>query len=252
MEMHRFKGRAAIVTGGASGIGGAVAERLACEGARVGLLDLSSPHLERQAALMRTKGMTVETAQADVCNEEVTAAVVDRLAAGFGRLDILVHCAGIVGRTGVNAADFPVSEFRRVVDVNLVGSFITCQSVLPHMLQNGYGRILLVASMAGKDGNPGMAGYVASKAGMIGLVKGMGKEYAQTGVTVNALAPAVIATPLNAATDPEVLRQLTEKIPMRRFGTVAEAAAIACWICSEEASFNTGAVFDLSGGRATY
>jgi 2-dehydro-3-deoxy-L-rhamnonate dehydrogenase (NAD+) len=252
MMMHRFEGRAALVTGGASGIGAAVAERVAREGARVGLIDLNAAHLEQQAARMRATGASVEVAQADVSAEASMATAVDGLASRLGRLDILVHCAGIVGTSGVNAAEFPVDEFRRVVDINLTGAFIACQRVLPHMLRNGYGRILLIASIAGKEGNPGMAGYVASKAGMIGLVKGLGKEYAATGVTINALAPAVIATPMNAATDPATVRQLVDRIPMKRLGTVAEAAAIACWICSEEATFNTGAIFDLSGGRATY
>jgi 2-dehydro-3-deoxy-L-rhamnonate dehydrogenase (NAD+) len=248
----RFAGRSALITGGASGIGAAIAERLATEGARIGLLDLQPGLLERQAAVIRARGAGVVTACADVSVEREAGSAIERLAAELGRLDVVVHCAGIVGRTNTSAAEMPVAEFRRVVDINLTGAFILCHYSLPHMLKNQYGRILLLASMAGKDGNPGMSGYVASKAGIIGLVKGLGKEYAQAGITINALAPAVIATPMNAATDPETLRQLTDKIPMRRLGTVAEAAAIACWICSDEASFNTGAVFDLSGGRATY
>jgi NAD(P)-dependent dehydrogenase (short-subunit alcohol dehydrogenase family) len=252
MEMRRFAGRGVLITGGASGIGAAVAERFALEGARVALLDLQADLLERQAAALRARGASVATAQADVSDEQGAAAAIDQLAANLERLDIVVHCAGIVGKSNTPAAEFPVAEFRRVVDINLTGSFIVCRHSLPHMLKNGYGRILLFASMAGKDGNPGMSGYVASKAGIIGLVKALGKEYALSGITINALAPAVIATPMNAATDPETVRQLTEKIPMKRLGTVAEAAAIACWICSEEATFNTGAVFDLSGGRATY
>jgi 3-oxoacyl-[acyl-carrier protein] reductase len=189
---------------------------------------------------------------ADVSDRESITQAVGALVKRLGRLDVLVHAAGIVGPTGVNCADYPLEDFRKVIDVNLTGAFLTCQAAIPSMLRGGYGRILLIASMAGKDGNPGMAGYVASKAALIGLAKAFGKEYATTGVTINALAPAVIATPMNADTHPDTVRALTEKIPMRRLGTVAEAAAIACWICSEEASFNTGAVFDLSGGRATY
>jgi NAD(P)-dependent dehydrogenase (short-subunit alcohol dehydrogenase family) len=250
--MQRFEGRSAIVTGGASGIGAAVAERLASEGARVCLIDTDVEQLRQQSDRMAAVGGLVFFRQASVCNEHEVALAITEVVDRWERLDVLVHSAGIVGATGVNAADYPVAEFRRVLDVNLTGSFIVCQYALPPMVKRQYGRILLLASMAGKDGNPGMAGYVASKAGVIGLVKGLGKEYACQGITINALAPAVIATPMNAATDAGVIRQLMEKIPMKRFGTVAEAAAIACWICSEEASFNTGAIFDLSGGRATY
>lgn len=249
---RRYRNQTAVVTGGASGIGAAVAQRLAREGARVALIDVSEENLRKQAMEMREAGLSVEFAAVDVTDEAGMEAAIARLASDSGRIDVLVHCAGVVGLSGASAAEFPVAEFRRVLDINLCGSFIAIRSALPHMLRRNYGRILLLASMAGKDGNPGMAGYVASKAGMIGLVKGLGKECAQSGVTINALAPAVIATPMNAATAPEVVRQLIAKIPMQRLGTVDEAAAIACWICSPEASFNTGFVFDLSGGRATY
>jgi 2-dehydro-3-deoxy-L-rhamnonate dehydrogenase (NAD+) len=252
VDMQRFNGRCAIVTGGASGIGAAVAARLASEGARVCLIDRDMEQLRRQSERMAASVDRVSFQQANVCDERDLTAAFNAIVERWGRLDVLVHSAGVVGQSGVNAADYPVDEFRRVLDVNLAGSFIACQCALPHMLTRHYGRILLLASMAGKDGNPGMAGYVASKAGVIGLVKGVGKEYACNGITINALAPAVIATPMNAATDADVMHQLTQKIPMKRLGTVAEAAAIACWICSEEASFNTGAIFDLSGGRATY
>lgn len=252
MFKHRYQDQAAIVTGGASGIGAAVAERLAQEGAKVGLFDASSDGLRSQADKMRAAGFEVDTAVVNVSDAEAVQVATARFIASSGRLDALVHCAGIVGATSVNAVQFPVEEFRRVVDINLCGSFIAARCALPQMVKQRYGRILLLTSMAGKDGNPGMAGYVASKAGIIGLVKGLGKEYAQSGVTINALAPAVIATPMNATTAPAVLQQLAAKIPMQRLGSVAEAASIACWICSREASFNTGVVFDLSGGRATY
>lgn len=250
--MHRFGGRTALITGAASGIGAGIAARLAREGARLGLLDINGDELARQSTALRGQGTVAEARELDISDETATREAIDGLAGVLGRVDILVHCVGIVGTTGVNTAEYPIAEFRRVLDINLTGAFIACRCVLPHMVRSGYGRILLIASMAGKDGNPGMAGYVASKAGMIGLVKAMGKEYACAGITINALAPAVIATPMNAATDPTVMRQLTQKIPMQRAGTVEEAAALACWICSDEASFNTGAVFDLSGGRATY
>jgi len=250
--MQRYKNRCAIVTGGGSGIGAAVAERLALEGARVCLVDMDHERLRQQADRISAAGGTVFHERANVCDGDDVARAFSEVVDRWGRLDVLVHSAGIVGVSGVNADAYPLEEFRRVIEVNLTGSFIVCQSALPPMRQRHYGRILLLASMAGKDGNPGMAGYVASKAGVIGLVKGLGKEYASEGITVNALAPAVVATPMNAATDAGVMRQLIEKIPMKRLGTVEEAAAIACWICSDEASFNTGAIFDLSGGRATY
>ena len=252
MFEHRYQYQAAIVTGGASGIGAAVAERLAQEGAKVALFDASGEGLHSQAEKMRAAGFEVDTAIVNVSDEEAVQSATARFIASRGRLDVLVHCAGIVGVSSVNAAQFPVEEFRRVVEINLCGSFIAARCALPQMVKQRYGRMLLLASMAGKDGNPGMAGYVASKAGIIGLVKGLGKEYAQSGVTINALAPAVIATAMNATTAPAVLQQLTAKIPMQRLGSVEEAASIACWICSREASFNTGVVFDLSGGRATY
>lgn len=252
MFEHRYENQAAIVTGGASGIGAAVAERLAREGARVCLFDASTAGLQAQVTQMTAAGLRADAEVVNVSDEAAVSAAVGRFACAAGRVDVLVHCAGIVGLSAANAVEFPVEEFRRVLEINLCGSFIATRAVLPYMLQQGYGRVLLMASMAGKDGNPGMAGYVASKAGLLGLVKALGKEYAQKGVTINGLAPAVIATAMNAATAPEILQQLTAKIPMQRLGTVEEAAAITTWICSREASFNTGFVFDLSGGRATY
>ena len=252
MFTHRYQDQVAIVTGGASGIGAAVAERLAREGATACLFDASDAGLRAQLEKMRAAGLRAETAVVDVTDEAAVKAATERFVSQHGRLDVLIHCAGIVGPSGVPGVDYPVAEFRRVLDINLCGSFIVTRCALPHMLRQRYGRILLLASMAGKDGNPGMAGYVASKAGVIGLAKGLAKECADQGVTINALVPAVIATPMNAATAPEVVRQLAAKIPMSRFGSVDEAAAIIGWICSREASFNTGVAFDLSGGRATY
>ena len=252
MHPNRFAGKVALVTGAASGIGAAIAERLAQEGAAIGLIDSRDEPLEQQRARLHGLGATVHCQAADVSQDDSITDAVNALVTRLGRLDVLAHSAGIVGPTGLNCAEYPIAEFRKVLEVNLTGAFLTCRAALPHMIRGGCGRILLIASMAGKDGNPGMAGYVASKAGLIGIAKALGKEYATTGITVNALAPAVIATPMNANTHPDTIRALADKIPMRRLGTVHEAAAIACWICSEESSFNTGAVFDLSGGRATY
>lgn len=244
---QRFAGRVAIVTGGASGIGEAIAGRLAQEGAKVVIFDVDAAGLERAAARIPAAALKV-----DISEETEVQAAIAEVVAQFGRLDILVNSAGIVGPTSTKILDYSSEDFRRVLGVNLIGSFHVTKYALPAMLEHNYGRILLIASIAGKDGNPGMAGYTASKAGVIGLVKGIGKEYAETGITVNGLAPAVIRTPLNEQTSPEQMRYMTDRIPMRRLGTVDEVAALACWIVSEEASFNTGFVFDLTGGRATY
>lgn len=170
----------------------------------------------------------------------------------FGKIDIVVNSAGIVGLTNAKITDYPVEEFDRVYNVNLRGSFLVTKYALKIMEAYNYGRILLIASIAGKEGNPSMAGYSSSKAGVIGLVKGVAKEYAQTGITINGLAPAVIRTAMNEKTAPEQLAYMASKIPMGRLGTVDEVASLAAWIVSEEASFNTGFIFDLSGGRATY
>jgi 3-oxoacyl-[acyl-carrier protein] reductase len=244
---NRFAGKVAIVTGGASGIGEAVARRLAGEGGRVVVFDLDSSQLERVAADFQAAPKVV-----DVSSEEAVREGIAQVAREFGRLDVVVNSAGIVGPTSTRITDYKTADFQRVLQVNLFGSFFMSKYAIPCMLENNYGRILLLSSMAGKDGNPGMVGYSTSKAGVIGLVKALGKEYAESGITVNGLAPAVIRTPMNEKTSPEQLKYLLERIPMKRLGTVEEAAALACWIVSDEASFTTGFVFDLSGGRATY
>lgn len=244
---ERFTNRVAIVTGGASGIGEAIARRIASEGGHVTLFDVNRANLERVAANIGAAAVEV-----DMADEQAVQQAIDRTAEQSGAIDILVHCAGIVGPTSTSIVDYSSADFERVLRVNLFGSFYATKHVIPHMLKRGYGRILLVASIAGKEGNPGMVGYSTSKAGVIGLVKAIGKEYATSGITVNGLAPAVISTPMNQDTSPEQLQYMTDRIPMKRLGTVNEVASLACWIVSEEASFNTGFVFDISGGRATY
>ena len=246
---NRFKDRVAIVTGGASGIGEATAKRIAAEGGQVALFDLNAERLRSVAEQIEGQVMT---ALVDVSDEAQVRDAMQNVADTFGRLDIMVNCAGIVGPTNTTIIDFDLTDFDKVIAVNLRGTFLTVKYAISHMLKNNYGRVLLLSSIGGKDGNPGMVGYAASKSGVMGLVKGIGKEYAETGITVNGLAPAVISTPMNADTAPEMLDYMASKIPAKRLGTVDEAAAIACWIVSEEASFNTGFVFDLSGGRATY
>ncbi len=243
---QRFTSRVAIVTGGASGIGEAVARRLAAEGGRVALFDLNQAGMNRVAGEIGAAIFHV-----DLSNEAQVRDAVAQVVARYGQLDIVVNGAGIIGPTA-NVVEYPSADFERIVQINLFGSFYLTKYAVPPMLERNYGRILLIASISGKEGNPRMSGYSVSKAGVIGLVKAVGKEYATTGITVNGLAPALIHSPMLGDTTPEQLGYLTDRIPMKRWGTVEEAAALACWIVSEEASFNTAAIFDLSGGRATY
>lgn len=243
----RFQDRVAVVTGGASGIGEGIAKRLAAEGGKVILFDVDPENLDRVASACGAHPMLV-----DVSDEAAVRDALAEVIQSCGRLDILVNSAGVVGPTAVNITEYPSEDFQRVLQINLFGSYYVTKYALEPMLKRNYGRILLLASIAGKEGNPGMVGYSVSKAGVIGLVKAIGKEVAHTGVTVNGLAPAVIRTPLNERTSPEQLKYMAERIPMKRLGSVEETAALACWIVSDEASFNTGFVFDLSGGRATY
>lgn len=244
---NRFSGRVAVITGAASGIGEAIARRIASEGGQVIGFDRDTVALERAA-----KQHGFIPFQVDVANEESVRNGIERAVKLFGKLDILVNSAGVVGPTSTKIVDFRSEDFAQVLQINLFGSFYTTKYAVQAMLSNNYGRVLLIASIAGKEGNPGMVGYSTSKSGVIGLVKAIGKEYAEQGITVNGIAPAVIRTPMNENTAPEQLHYMTERIPMKRLGTVEEAAALACWIVSEEASFTTGFVFDLSGGRATY
>lgn len=248
----RFKDQVAAITGAARGIGEAIARRLAVEGASVGLFDINGQGVTEVAADISDQGGIAWAEQVDLTDEARVKKAFDDLFLKQSRLDILVNCAGITGPTGITIQDYQLQDFKQVCDINLNAAFITTKYAIPHMLAHNYGRILHLASIGGKEGNPNMVGYAASKSGLMGLIKGVGKEYAQTGITVNGLAPAVIATEMNENTDPKVLKYMIDKIPMNRLGTVEEAAAISCWIVSPEASFNTGFIFDLSGGRATY
>lgn len=246
--MKRFENQVAVVIGGARGIGLAIAERLADEGAKVSVFDVLKDDLKT----LSERNDVASTVEVDITEETHLNEAIQNVIRLFGRLDILVNSAGIVGPTATKIEKYSLKDFQKTLDVNLTGAFNVTKAVLPQMTHQKYGRIVHIASIGGKEGNPGMVGYAASKAGLMGLVKGVGKEYADTGITVNGLAPAVIATPMNQDTDPQMLRYMTAKIPMGRLGTVEEVASLVCWIVSKEASFNTGFIFDLSGGRATY
>ena len=248
----RFDEHVAIVTGGASGLGKSIARRLSLEGARVAVFDRDTAGMERTAGELGEKGIEVDCTRVDVADEDSVRGGVAAISRRYGRLDIMVNCAGTIGPHGKTAADTETEEFDHTIAVNLRGSFLMTKYALREMEKRGYGRILLLASMAGKEGNAGMCAYSTSKAGVIGLVKTVGKEYAEKGITINGLAPGVIRTPMIENTSPAQVDYMIERIPMKRFGTVEEVASIACWIVSGEASFNTAFVFDMSGGRATY
>lgn len=250
--MIRFEGQIAIITGGAEGIGKGIAERIASEGAVVVLLDINEVLLQKAETEFMEMGHEVLGIKTDISSESSVKEAFEKVEEKYGKIDVVVNCAGIVGPTSTKIEDFSVDDFDKVIAINLKGSFLITKYAIKAMKKQNYGRILLIASIAGKEGNPGMVGYSASKGGVISLVKSIGKEYATTGITVNGLAPAVIKTPMNAATSPQQLEYMLAKIPMGRMGTVEEVANLAAWIVSKESSFTTGFVFDISGGRATY
>lgn len=250
--MQRFEKQVAVISGGARGLGYGIAERIALEGGSIALFDINENLLSTAIKTLKEKGYSAEGFKVDVSSECEVQQAMELVTANFGNIDIMVNSAGIVGPTNTKITDYTVEEYDNIYGINLRGAFLMTKHAVKAMEKNNYGRILLIASMAGKEGNPLMVGYSSMKAGVIGLVKGIGKEYAQTGITVNGLAPAVIKTAMNENTAPEQLAYMTAKIPMGRIGTVEEVASLASWIVSKEASFNTGFIFDLSGGRATY
>jgi 3-oxoacyl-[acyl-carrier protein] reductase len=243
---------AVAVVGAASGIGRASALLLAEQGVAVGCLDRDAAGNGATARAIAEAGGSSVVAACDVVEDGSVAPAIETVARAFGRIDGLVNCAGITGKTNIKGHQVDIADFDAVYRVNLRGAMLLSIAVLPRMLERGYGRILHVASIAGKEGNAGMAAYSATKAGLIGLVKSLAKDYATTGITINALAPAVIRTPMVDALPEAQVTYMTDKIPMRRCGELAEVARMIAWIVSPAASFSTGFTFDLSGGRATY
>jgi 2-dehydro-3-deoxy-L-rhamnonate dehydrogenase (NAD+) len=250
MNQIDLNGRTAVVTGGAQGIGYAAAQRLLTSGASVVLWDIEAAALDKAVASLKSGG-DVRTAVVDVTDEASIAKAVDALIGESSRLDILINNAGIAGGNGPLWQLEP-EVWRRVVEVNLIGPYLVCRAVVPHMITAGYGRIVNIASIAGKEGNPNASHYSASKAGLIALTKSLGKELATTGVLVNAIAPAAANTGMFLQMTEAHIDYMRSKIPMNRLVEVEELAALIAWLSSEECSFSTGAVFDISGGRATY
>jgi 3-oxoacyl-[acyl-carrier protein] reductase len=245
----RFLGRRAVVTGGASGIGLGVSARLAAEGAQVAIWDMNEDGI---AVARSVIGPDLVAIRVDITEPDaVSVAYQETVSALRGGVDILVAAAGITGPNST-AWEYPVDDWRRVIDVNLNGLFLCNRAVIPSMMSGGYGRIVNVASVAGKEGNPNASAYSASKAAVIGLTKSLGKELAKTGIVVNCVTPAAVRTPIFDQMSQTHIDFMLSKIPMGRFGTVDEVTSLICWLASEECSFTTGAVVDISGGRATY
>ena len=248
MNKLDFAGRNAIVTGGAQGIGLAIVQRLLDSGARVRIWDRDDKLLAKTVARL---GASASGDAVDVADADAVVRGAKKALDAFGKIDVLVNNAGIAGPS-MPVVDYPVEEWRRVIDVDLTGPFLCCRAVVPHMTKAGYGRIVNIASIAGKEGNPNAAAYGAAKGGLITFTKSLGKELAQTGVLVNCVTPAAAQTAILEQVTPEFTKFMLSKIPMGRFVKVEEIAALACWLASEDCSFSTAGVFDISGGRATY
>ena len=246
MNQIDLSGKVAVITGGTRGIGLAIVERMAKSGARVAVWDRA--RLEKGS---KAEAVGAALIAADVSDPDAVARALAETESRVGPIDILVNSAAI-GGVNTTVAQYPLDEWRAVMDVNLTGTFLTCRAVMPGMEKRGYGRIVNIASIAGKEGNPNACAYSASKAGVISLTKSLGKELATAGVCVNCITPAVIQTEMLKQSTKEHIAYMVSKIPMGRLGHVDEVAALVCWLASAECSFSTGAVFDISGGRATY
>ena len=234
MNQLELKGRTAVVTGGLVGIGAAIVKRLESSGAKVRVWDVGD-----------------RANPVDVADQKSVERATAKAIAELGRIDVLVNNAGIAGPT-YSVVDYPVDDWKKVIDIDLNGPFLCCRAVVPHMVKAGYGRIVNIASIAGKEGNPNAAAYAAAKGGLIAFTKALGKELAKTGVLVNCVTPAAAQTAILDQVTPEFAQFMLSKIPMGRFVKVEEIAAMACWLATEDCSFSTGGVFDISGGRATY
>jgi len=250
MNKIDLAGAKAVVTGAARGIGYAIVERLLASNAEVSLWDTDPVALDAATKRLAGKGSAYSTV-VDVSDERSVTAATQATIGQLGRIDILVNNAGITGPNR-KTWEYAPEDWRKVIDVDLTGPFLCARAAVPLMLRQGYGRIVNIASIAGKDGNPNAPAYSAAKAGLIGLTKSLGKELAGTGVIVNCVTPAAIETDIFKQMTEEHIQYMLSKIPMGRFGRVEEIAALVAWLCSEECSFSTGAVFDVSGGRATY
>ena len=248
MNQLDMKGRHAVITGGATGLGYAIAQRMLASGASVTLWDRDAQALTKACAALGSQahGVTVDVAE----HASVVAAVIQTLTQSPS-IDALVNCAGITG-PNTKVWSYPVADWQQVMQVNLNGLFYCCREITPHMRERNYGRIVNIASVAGKDGNPNASAYSASKAAVMALTKSLGKELADTGIRVNCVTPAAVKTAIFDQMTPEHIAFMLSKIPMGRFGTPEEVAAMVSWLCTEDCSFSTGAVFDLSGGRSTY
>jgi 3-oxoacyl-[acyl-carrier protein] reductase len=243
----RFTGRTAVITGGASGLGREVARRIVAEGGKAALWDMNPQHLEEAG---RDVGASMTTTL-DISKPDAVAAATSQAVAALGKVDILVNSAGITGATHT-VIDYPIESWLRVFDVNVNGLFYCCRAIAPIMVDSGYGRIVNISSVAGKEGNPNASPYSASKAAVLGFTKSLGKELAKAGVIVNAVTPATFDSPILEGLPQSHIDYMKARIPMGRLGTSEEIAAAVCWLASEECSFTTAATLDTTGGRATY
>lgn len=251
LSLFDLAGRKAVVTGAGQGLGKGMAVALAQAGADVAVVDLRTETAEQTALELRGLGRQAFALQCDVAKPDQVEAMAERVLGRFGQVDILVNNAGIAG-LAAPLVDYPLAEWERILKTDLTGPFLCCRALAPHMVRRGYGRIVNIASVAGKEGNPNAAAYSAAKAGLIALTKSLGKELAKTGVLVNCVTPAAARTAILDQLSPQHVDYMLSKIPMGRFVLVDEIAAMAAWLASPDCSFTTGGVFDISGGRATY